>query len=95
MDKPNKIKKGFARPPLSLQEKEKLARNFIDGARGGEKNELEEREVNKVAITIRIPEYYLKDIDRIQRLTGQTKNAIYIEILRNAIKLKLKELEEG
>jgi hypothetical protein len=43
---------------------------------------------------MRVPRYYVEDLNKIQKLTGQTKNAIYIDILRNAIKLKLKELQE-
>lgn len=90
MDKHNK---GFARPPINEHEKEMRAKKFLSGATNAG-DDPEERDVRKVAVTLRIPEYYVQDIDRIHRLTGQTKNAIYIEILRNAIKNKLKELEE-
>jgi len=77
--------------PLSEQQKEKLAKKLLSGAESDFDNE---PEITKIPVTIRIPEYCLKDIDRIRRLTGQTKNSIYIDLLRNAIKQKLRELED-
>ncbi|HJY23588.1 MAG TPA: hypothetical protein VJ279_11915, partial [Hanamia sp.] len=76
------------------EEREKLAKKFISGAGGAsDGDETGEREVNRVAVTIRLPAYYIKDVARIKRLTGQTLNATYIELLRDAIKQKLKDLE--
>ena len=91
MDKDKKTS-GFSKPPLSVQQKEKQIKRILSGA--NPEIDDEEPDVTKIAVTIRIPEYYLKDIDRIKRLTGQTKNSIYIDLLRNAIKQKLRELED-
>lgn len=92
MDK-NKI--GFVQLPLTKEQKEKKIQNILGGVPDTSRAiGLEERDTQRVALTMRVPKYYIDDLNHIARLTGQTKNAIYIDILRNAIKQKLKELAE-
>jgi hypothetical protein len=103
MDKEKK--KGFTNPILPQErdtqmtafQKELLKKKFIEGAPGAVSDDDQtaiERDTNRTTVTMRVPRYYVEDLNKIQKLTGQTKNAIYIDILRNAIKLKLKELQE-
>lgn len=103
MDK-NK-KKGFSNPTLpgehekklSPFEKELLKKKFISGAPGAADEgqpSIEERDTTRVTLTMRVPRYFADDLNHIAKLSGQTKNATYIEILRVAIKVKLKELQE-
>lgn len=90
MDDEKKKKSMFSNPPLTPEQKEKLAQKLIAGA--GKVPGEEEVHKNR-AITIRIPDQYHRDIEKIHRKTGLTRNAVCIELLRVAIRQKLKELE--
>lgn len=48
----------------------------------------------KDVLYIRAPESYHKDLEEISKITGVTINAICLELLRPAIKARLKELKE-
>jgi hypothetical protein len=87
-------KSRFSQPPkpLTEEQKEKLANKIMDAAEPKE----EQHNLSKNRpITIRIPDKQHRDIEKIHQLTGLTKNAICIELLRVAINLKLKELDEN
>jgi hypothetical protein len=84
-------KKTFSKPPLTLSEKEKLANQFIEGA--NKKLDIEVP-VKTKTLFLRAPESYYDDIHKIMKLTGLSMNAICLELLRPAIKQKLKEIKE-
>ena len=87
------IKRSFRKPPLTPAQKEKLAKKIEQGS----KDLYEEEDLQKAktkAILIRAPETYHRDIRKIMHLTGLTMNAVCLELLRPAIKQKLKELGE-
>ena len=89
----NKVK--FSKPPISDKEKEKKADAFINLA-----NENTDQFENKLrreptkSIFLRAPQSFWKDIQEIMSLTGLTMNAVCLELLRPALKKKLKELKE-
>ncbi|MDP4154038.1 MAG: hypothetical protein Q8929_00250 [Bacillota bacterium] len=89
----NKVK--FSKPPISDKEKEKKADAFINLA-----NENTDQFENKLrreptkSIFLRAPQSFWKDIQEIMALTGLTMNAVCLELLRPALKKKLKELKE-
>ena len=89
----NKVK--FSKPPLSDKEKEKKADAFINLA-----NENTDQLENKLrreptkSIFLRAPQSFWKDIQEIMSLTGLTMNAVCLELLRPALKKKIKELKE-
>lgn len=90
-------KNSFSKPPLTSEEKAKKAAAFINQEDMGIKNE-EENEIKKVPskkILLRFPQTYLDDIKKIMALTGLSRNAICLELLRPALKKKLKEILEG
>lgn len=86
----------FSRPPLSDQEKEKKANDFINSIE--EKTDHFESNISKKeptkSIFLRAPQSFWKDIQEIISLTGLSMNAVCLELLRPAIKKKLKELKE-
>lgn len=93
MDKKNKT--GFQPLPLTRDQKEKQIQKILGAVPSASDGiNTEERDTQRVTLTMRVPKYYIDDLNHIAKLTGQTKNAIYIDILRNAIKQKLKELIE-
>jgi di/tricarboxylate transporter len=83
-------KSGFSQPPIKQIDKQKLAEKIIKD--GIPKNEIEA--VKKVSIILRIPESLADDITTIKKLTGMTRNSVCIELLKNATKIKLKQLLE-
>lgn len=88
----NKKRSMYIQPPLSNEQKERIAKKILAGA----DSKADEPELSKNRpITIRIPDAYHRDIEKIHRITGLTKNGVCIELFRVAIRLKLKELEES
>lgn len=91
----------FTKLPLTKAEKEKKADEFINFVSEilpvPEKTEtvsiLPKKEVTKT-ILLRMPESFKNDIHEITTFTGLTFNAVCLELLRPAIKKKLKELKE-
>ena len=91
-------KNKFSKPPLSQNEKEKLANDFLNFADTTQQKEAKKTEPLKkepiVPLYLRIPVSFKRDIDEIIALTGLSQNAVCLELLRPAIKKKLKELKE-
>lgn len=85
----------FNLPPLSDEEKEKKAEAFLD---------LVDSKLNKKPIRarfvkekqkpmmIRFPVSLLEDIREISAITGVSMNSVCLELLRPAVKKRLKEL---
>lgn len=94
------MKNKFTKPPLSLEEKEKKAIEFITGSEKAakESHKLESVEENKKeplkSLFLRAPKSYWDDIQEIMSITGLSMNAVCLELLRPALKRKLKELKE-
>lgn len=95
------MKNKFSKPPLSKIEKEKKAIDFVNFASEQKTIEVTKTKENHlltkeptVALILRIPESFKNDIKEIMRLTGLSINAVCLELLRPAIKKKLKELKE-
>ena len=90
----------FRAPPLSKEEKEKLAEKFIQASEEAVSMDLDnisfklkqKKEIK--TIYIRAPESYWEDIQEIMAMTGLSMNAVCLELLRPVIKRKLKELRE-
>ncbi|MCK4607862.1 MAG: hypothetical protein KAT71_00110 [Gammaproteobacteria bacterium] len=98
-------KSTFKKPPViktqEALEKEKKAEDFInqvDKLRVEKSTEplqhQPKQKETKKTFLIRMPESYIKDLQEITNLTGISRNAICLELLRPAIKRKLKELKE-
>jgi hypothetical protein len=89
-------KKGFSKPPLSKQERERKANEIIAGAAITTKIEddtaLDNGKIK--TIYIRAPESYYRDLREIMSKTRLSMNAICLELLRPAIKARLKEINE-
>jgi hypothetical protein len=93
----------FIKPPLSKIEKEKKAEDFLNFStekdtqkRGQEIKNLNERILKKEgvkAFLLRFPMSMAQDITEISALTGISKNAVCLELLRSAVREKLKELK--
>lgn len=79
----------FQKPPLSTQEKERLANNIIENARAMP----EKRGVKKEVIFLRIPQTLHDDLERISTLTGYKKNIFCLHAIIEATKEKLKQIE--
>jgi hypothetical protein len=93
----------FTKPPLSNIEKEKKAENFLNFStehdvqkKGQETKNANERILKKEkvkAFLLRFPVSMAQDITEISALTGISKNAVCLELLRSAVREKLKELK--
>jgi hypothetical protein len=90
----------FKKPPLSREEKDKKTEDFInfvqenkDPAKGKLDIQLSKKEPTK-SLLIRVPESFRFDLQEIMNLTGLSLNSVCLELLRPAIKRKLKELKE-
>lgn len=92
----------FIKPPLSKQEKEKKAEEFLNfsNERGVENVHEEKKDITKIVtkeptkrITIRLPMSLANDITNISALTGISVNSVCIELLRVSAKPKLQELK--
>ena len=93
----------FKKPPLTAQEKEKKAEEFLNFTKDGAfHNKNSEPNTEKTApkkektkvLLLRIPESFKKDLDEISNLTGISINAVCLELLRATMRKKLKELRE-
>lgn len=84
----------FSKPPLTQREKDKKAKEFltfIDNVSNNFYNH-SVKEPTKI-LYLRAPESYWKDIKEIMNLTGLSMNAVCLELLRPAIKRKLREIK--
>jgi hypothetical protein len=91
----------FIKAPLSKVEKEKKAEDFLSFSK--EKKE-EDATINKKervlkkedtkAFLIRLPLSMMQDLTEISAITGISRNASCIELLRVPVREKLKELKE-
>lgn len=93
-------KNTFNKPPVTAKiEKEKKAEDFInqidkikiDDAEQEKQPTIKEQ---KKAFILRMPESQIQELKEMTALTGISRNAICLELLRPAIKSKLKELLE-
>lgn len=89
----------FAKPPsLTQEEKERRAETFINLAKDSpSKSQTQAHKPQKEQsrpLFLRVPQSLWDDIHGIMAVTGLSKNAICLELLRPAIKKKLKELRE-
>jgi hypothetical protein len=100
------MKTKFTKPPLSDSEKEKKAENFLnfsakkpDKEKNIEANSTkntEERVLKKEAVKtmlLRLPISMSEDITEVSVLSGISKNAVCMGLLRASLKKKLKELK--
>lgn len=93
-------KSSFKKPPLSPEEKLEREKQFLsfdkipNSNNSSEINKKAEKEPVK-SIFIRAPESYKNDLEEIVNLTGISMNAVCLELLRPAIKKKLKEIKEN
>ncbi len=91
----------FRKPPLTNIEKERKAEEFINYVAEISPStqslkitaEAPKKEATK-SVILRLPESFKYDIHEITSLTGLSFNAVCLELLRPAIKKKLKELKE-
>lgn len=93
----------FLKPPLSPLEKEKKAEEFLNFLSTTDSKPLVSDEKEKVRIlkkeavkplALRFPRSLADDITEISAMTGLSMNAVCVELLRPAVKHKLKELKE-
>lgn len=92
----------FLKAPLSQREKEKKAEDFLNFYDSGNSNneekkeKLPERILKKEPtkrITVRLPQSLADDLTEISAITGISVNSALIELLRNNVKQKLKDLK--
>ena len=93
----------FIKPPLSKIEKEKKAADFLnfstekDAKKNGQRiQDSNERVLKKEAVQaflLRFPLSMAQDLTEISALTGISRNAVCLELLRSAVREKLKELK--
>ena len=94
---------GFVKPPLSYDEKKRLAKKFIESAsfkaadNPAEENTSTEhfKKSKIVKLNLRVPESFRHDIKQIEEHTGLTMNAICTQILWVGLKKTIKEITEG
>ena len=82
----------FSKAPLTPEEKEKLASKFIQAPTNSGIKENSKQKA--IPLYLRVPESLIADIHEIVTVTGLSMNAICLEILRPAIKRRLKELKD-
>lgn len=93
----------FIKPPLSRIEKEKKAEDFLNftSEKDMPQKELEVKNTNERVLKkeevkawlVRFPLSMAEDITEISALTGISRNAVCLELLRSAVREKLKELK--
>lgn len=93
----------FIKPPLSKIDKEKKAEEFLNFSTENDIREKEPKTKNSnervlkkedvKAFLLRFPLSMAQDIMEISALTGISRNAVCIELLRTAVREKLKELK--
>ncbi len=95
--------KRFAKPPLSVEDKEKKAEDFVNmmpvtKSRHIPDESLETKRTTSkdstVNYSLRLPQKLYDDIKELSNLTSLSINSICIEILRVGAKEKLKEFIE-
>lgn len=97
-------KSKFSKAPLTAQEKERKAEEFLNNinyrkeiTNNDEKNNIKLRVTKKEKVIpklLRFPYSLSEDIQEISNITGLSINAVCIELLRPGVKNKLKELKE-
>lgn len=86
----------FSKPPLTQREKDKKAKDFLkflDYTNQPTNTFNRLRKEPTKTLYLRAPESYWTDIQEIMHLTGLSMNAICLELLRPAIKRKLREIK--
>ena len=86
----------FSKPPLTQREKNKKAKDFltfIDHNTSAKNTTNVFKKEPIKTLYLRAPESYWKDIKEIMHLTGLSMNAVCLELLRPAIKRKLREIK--
>lgn len=97
-------KSKFLKPPLTSLEKEKKAEDFLNFstvkdsksdavAIPRDSGRVMQKEPVK-PLALRFPQTLAEDIAEISAITGLSRNAICVELLRPPVKLKLKELKD-
>lgn len=87
----------FRKTPLTQDEKDKKEQAFLTFEQGSmERPDDIKRAVKEPTKTLylRAPASYWHDIQEIMALSGLSMNAVCLELLRPAIRKKLKELKE-
>lgn len=97
------INKKFTKPPLSNEDKEKRAEEFISMVPGGRPHhQVPEPQKQNTRVTtkdkmlkfsFRVPSGIYEDLKEISYITGISINSICIEILRGSVRDKLKDLK--
>lgn len=88
---------GFKKPPLTNEEKEQKEKEFLSFDKPSTDEPKDNRRASKEPAKIlflRAPENYWNDIQEIMNLTGLSMNAVCLELLRPAIRKKLRELKD-
>lgn len=98
------MKNKFTKPPLSQKEKEQKAEEFLNFSTKRDTRVTEEVVTTKPKrilkkepikpLALRFPISLATDIAEISAITGLSMNAICVELLRKAVKDKLKEIKE-
>ena len=93
----------FIKPPLSTRDKEKKAESFLSFSSERDIQEIPQeiksqnervlKKENVKAFLLRFPLSMAQDIIEISALTGISRNAVCIELLRSSVREKLKELK--
>lgn len=86
----------FKKTPLTQAEKDQKERAFVSLDNGSSNKPEVSRSVKEPTKTLylRAPESYWNDIQEIMNLTGLSMNAVCIELLRPALRKKIRELKE-
>ncbi len=94
------MSKGFVKPPITIEERKKLAQKFIGSAgfQSETNNEvsdkLEDKKTKIVKLNLRVPETFREEIQEIMNHTGMTMNAVCTQILWQGLKKTLKQINE-
>lgn len=93
-------KSQFKKPPLSPEQKLEREKQFLSFDKipnSNNSNEIKKKTEKEPVKTIfiRAPESYKNDLEEIVNLTGISLNAVCLELLRPAIKKKLREIKEN
>jgi hypothetical protein len=91
MDDKKPIRSSIYPPSLTEEQKERLAKKII--AKADNAPDLDIPHKNR-SVNMRLPEHLIREIEKIVKLTGLTKNSAFIEVIRKGVREKLKELEE-
>lgn len=86
----------FKKTPLTQAEKDEKERAFVSLDNGVSNKPEISRSAKEPTKTLylRAPESYWNDIQEIMNLTGLSMNAVCIELLRPALRKKIRELKE-